>query len=266
MHQSSSNQKIALITGASSGIGASTALLLAEKDIHVILAARRFDRLQELEKRISSHSGKVTIYQVDLSVEQERLKLHDWLEQQNLLPDILVNNAGLAWYGYFHEMPWKIARDIIELNITAPAHLMRLFLPSMIKKQYGRIINVGSIVGKLPEQGIAIYSSSKSYLDSVTTSVYRELRNTGVNVSVLRAGAVKTEFFDTARGLENGRSIPAEKLAISPNLAARKIWSLIKFPRRVAYVPFYLLVSPLLEILFSWVIDLLGPLLLYRRK
>ncbi len=146
------------------------------------------------------------------------------------------------------------------------AHLMRLFLPSMKKKQYGRIINVGSIAGKLPEQGIAIYSSYKSFLDSVTTSVHRELRRSGVCVSILRAGPVKTEFFDTARGLENGGSIPAEKLAISSTRVANKIWGLINRPRRVAYVPFYLSISPLLEILFSWIIDLLGPLLLRQRK
>lgn len=266
MQQSSLNQRIALITGASSGIGAATALLFAEKGMHVILAARRLDRLQDLEKKISSHSGKATVYQVDLSVEQERQKLFDWLDQQNLLPDILVNNAGLAWYGYFHEMPWQIARDIVALNIATPAHLMRLFLPSMIKNHYGRIINVGSIAGKLPEQGIAIYSGSKSYLDSITTSIHRELRYTGVCVSVLRAGPVKTEFFDTARGLENGGSIPAEKLGISSSRVADKIWSLVVRPRRVAYVPFYLLISPLLEVLFSWIIDLLGPLLLRQRK
>jgi len=266
MQQSSSNLKVALITGASSGIGAAAALLLASKGIHVILTARRLDRLQELQNEISIHSGNATVYQVDLSVEQEREKLYHWLDQQNLLPDILINNAGLAWYGYFHEMPWQIARDIIELNITAPAHLMRLFLPSMINKHYGRIINIGSIAGKLPEQGIAIYSSSKSYLDSITTVVHRELRNTGVCVSVLRAGPVKTEFFDTARGLENGGSIPAEKLAIPSSRVANKIWTLVKRPRRVAYVPFYLVASPLLEILFSWIIDLLGPLLLRKQK
>ncbi len=260
------NQRIALITGASSGIGAATAVLLAKKGIHVILTARRVDRLQELQNEIQNFSGNATVYQIDLTNEQERIKLYEWLQQQNLVPDILINNAGLAWYGFFHEMPWKIARDIIDLNITAPAHLMRLFLPSMIQKHYGRIINIGSIAGKLPEQGIAIYASSKSYLDSITTSTHRELRNTGVCVSILRAGPVKTEFFDTARALENGGSIPAERLAISPNRVANKIWSLIIIPRRVAYVPSYLIISALLETLFSWAIDLLGPLLLRKRK
>jgi short-subunit dehydrogenase len=143
---------------------------------------------------------------------------------------------------------------------------MQLFLPTMLQKKFGRIINVGSIAGKLPEQGIAVYSASKGYLDSITTSIYRDLRHSGVIVSILRAGPVKTEFFDAARNLKNGGSVPAERFAISADRVARKIWNLLIHPRRVAYVPFFLAVSPLLEILFSPVIDQVGPLLLRRRK
>lgn len=266
MQQSMPNNPIALITGASSGIGAETALLLASKGMHVILAARRTDRLTQLSKTIEKASGKATVLQTDLTVEAERLNLFSKLSESNLLPDILVNNAGIAWYGYFNEMPWDIARDILNLNVVAPTHLMQLFLPSMHQKKYGRIINIGSIAGKLPEQGIAVYSASKSYLDSVTTSTYRDLRRSGVTVSILRAGPVKTEFFDAARSLKNGGSVPAERMAISADRVARKVWSLIAHPRRVAYIPFYLALSPLLEILFSPIIDQLGPLLLRRRR
>ncbi len=260
------NEPVALITGASSGIGAKTALLLASKGMHVILVARRADRLNQLSKIISEDSGMATVVKADLTIEAERIKLFNYLSENNLLPDILINNAGIAWYGYFNEMPWNIARDILNLNIVAPTHLMQLFLPSMIQNKYGRVINIGSIAGKLPEQGIAVYSGSKSFLDSMTTSVHRDLRRSGVSVSVLRAGPVKTEFFDAARSLEKGKSVPAEKLAISSDRVARKVWSLIIHPRRVAYVPFYMAVSPLLEILFSNLIDLLGPLLLRRNK
>lgn len=258
--------RIALITGASSGIGAETALLLAQKAIHVVLVARRYERLQELAQVIENNSGKATVIQADLSVESERIRLFNYLNEQNLLPDILVNNAGLAWYGYFHQMPWDIANNIIQLNIAATTHLTLLFLPSMLAKRYGRIINIGSIAGKLPEQGITLYGSSKSYLDSFTTSIFRELRGTGVTASVVRAGPIKTEFFDSARKLENGGSIPAERLAVSSDRVARKIFNLILHPRRFAYVPFYMILSPLLETLFSWIIDLVGPLLLRRHK
>lgn len=123
------NNPIALITGASSGIGAETALLLASKGMHVILAARRTDRLTQLSKTIEKASGKATVLQTDLTVEAERLNLFSKLSESNLLPDILVNNAGIAWYGYFNEMPWDIARDILNLNVVAPTHLMQLFLP-----------------------------------------------------------------------------------------------------------------------------------------
>ncbi len=184
----------------------------------------------------------------------------------NLMPDILVNNAGLAWYGYFQEMPWAIAQDIIKLNIEAATHLTILFLPSMLQKKFGRVINIGSIAGKMPEQGIAVYSASKAYLDAFTTSIHRDLKRTGVSVTVIRAGPVKTDFFDTARSLENGGNVPAERFAIPAENVAKAIWNAVKRPSRVIYVPFYLVISPLLEFFFSSIIDQVGPLLLRRGK
>ena len=260
-----SNQT-ALITGASSGIGAATARFLAKKGIHVILVARRLDRLNELEQEIADFGGSARIIQVDLSNESERLNLFETLNTAGQLPNILINNAGLAWYGYFNEMPWNIAADIISLNIEATTHLMQLFLPNMLEQKFGRIINIGSISGKLPEQGIAVYSGSKAYLDAISSSSYRDLRGTGVTVSVVRAGPVKTEFFDNARNLENGKSVPAERFAINSDRVANVAWKLIRSPRRFAYVPFYMALSPLLETFFSGIIDLVGPLLLRKRK
>lgn len=265
MQSKALQSRIALVTGASSGIGARTALLLAKNGLHVILVARRLDRLEELASEINNLPGQVTIIQADLSIESERLKLFHKITTLNLLPDILVNNAGLAWYGFFYHMPWNVAHEIIALNIEGSTQMVQLFLPHMLDKKFGRIINIGSIAGKLPEQGIAVYSASKAYLDAITTSINRDLRGTGVSVSVIRAGPVKTEFFDAARNLENGKSVPAESLAVSPDLVARKVLKLIKRPQRVAYVPFYMFFSPLLETLFSGIIDLVGPLLLRYR-
>ncbi len=266
MPENEYNDKIALITGASSGIGAAAALLLARQGVHVILTARRLDRLEELKEEINSSGGRSTIIQADLSLESERIRLYESTISQNLMPDILVNNAGIAWYGYFHEMPWSISRDIIDLNIVAATHLSLLFIPSMVNKKFGRVINIGSISGKLPEQGIAVYSASKSYLDAFTTSTHRELKHTGVCTTVIRAGPVKTEFFSTARGLQNGGSIPAEKFAIPVERVANAVWSAVRLPRKVIYVPSYMVLSPLLEVLFSPVIDQVGPLLLKRSK
>lgn len=255
-----------LITGASSGIGASTSLYLSARQVHVILVARRIARLNAIRDQIVARGGAASVFKCDLSLESERKILFHALESNHLLPDILINNAGFAWYGFFHQMSWEIARDIIKVNIEAVAHITSLFLPHMIAQRYGHIINIGSIAGKLPEQGVAIYSASKAFLDAYTTSLHRELKGSGVHSSVVRAGPVKTEFFDTARNLDNGGSVPAERFAVSAERVSKAIWRLINHPRRVIYVPFYLSLSPLLEVFFSGLIDRIGPILLRRNK
>jgi short-subunit dehydrogenase len=260
------NKKVALITGASSGIGESIARKLSREGIRVILVARREDRLAKLSNEINLSGGDSVFYPVDLSNEIDRIKLWKYLTQKNLLPDILVNNAGIGWYGYFYDMPWSIAQDLLSLNIQAMVHLTRLALPIMLTRHYGHIINIGSISGKLPEQGIALYSSSKNFMDSFTTVLYREIVGTNVHISVIRAGPIKTEFFDSARKLDNGGSIPAEKMATSPSSVSNKVWNLIQKPRKIAYVPFWTALSPLLEVLFHWLIDLIGPILLSKKK
>lgn len=258
--------RIVLITGASSGIGAATSIYLASKQCEVILVARRLDRLNELKDQIKSVGGTASVYQCDLSQELERIRLYDSLATSNKLPDILINNAGFAWYGFFHKMSWEIAREIIHVNIEAVAHITSMLLPHMIEQRSGHVINIGSIAGKLPEQGVAIYSASKAFLDAYTTSLHRELKGTGVHISVVRAGPVKTEFFDTARSLDNGGSVPAERFAIPSERVSRAIWHLIQHPRRFIYVPFYMTLTPLLEIFFSALIDQVGPVLLRRNK
>lgn len=265
MPTKTSHRKV-LITGASSGIGAATGIYLSARQSHVILVARRIDRLNQLKAQIDSAGGSASVYQCDLSRESERIHLYDSLVTSGQQPDILINNAGFAWYGYFHQMSWEIAREIIHVNVEAAAHITSLLLPHMIEQHAGHIINIGSIAGKLPEQGVAIYSASKAFLDAYTTSLHRELKGTGVHSSVVRAGPVKTEFFDTARRLDNGGSVPAERFAIPAERVSRAIWRLIQRPRRFIYVPFYLTITPMLEVLFSALIDQIGPVLLRRNK
>lgn len=255
-----------LITGASSGIGAVTAEYLAMKGYPVVLVARRKEKLVELVNRIVRSGGNADYVEADLTDESQRLALFATLQERNLLPDILINNAGFGWYGHFETMNWTTARDLIRVNIEAVAHLTHLFLPSMLARGRGHIINVGSVAGKLPEQGIALYSSSKAFLDAFTSCIYRELRGTCVTTSVVRLGPIKTEFFDAARKHENGGNVPAEKLAIPAARVAKGIYRLIIHPRKVVYIPWYLVMSPLLELLFSGIIDLLGPLLLGKKQ
>jgi len=253
--------KIALVTGASSGIGEATARQLAGAGLRVILVARRSERLLGLKAEIESAGGKADVISADLGSENERLQLFEQVREV----DVLVNNAGFGWYGYFNEMAWETVREMLQVNIGATAHLTPLFLPGMHARNMGHIINVGSISGSIPSQGIAMYSATKSFLDSFTTALVRELRGTRVHASVVRAGPVKTEFGEAALNKENGGHVPTEKVGVTPELVAREIWKLLLRPRRVVYVPRWLWIVPWVELSFGWLEDLIGPLLLRRR-
>lgn len=258
--------KTALITGASSGIGAATARQFSRLGMRVILTARRRERLQRLIDEIRQAGGQAQAIPADLCDPYQRLEIAVQAQNGASAPDILVNNAGLGWYGFFSEMPWETAQNILSLNITAVAHLTRLFLPEMRRRGYGHIINIGSISGSLPEQGITMYGASKSFLNSFTTSLHREMRGSGVHISVVRAGPVRSEFYQAAKALPGGRPVPAERLAVSCERVASRIVSLLKRPRKVVYVPTVLSLAPWVEILFGRLIDRLGPLLLKRQN
>ncbi len=254
-----------LITGASSGIGAISGEYLAKKGFQVVLVARRQDKLAAIVEKIQKTGGRAHFYVADLSSDHERIKLFFNLERDALLPDILINNAGFGWYGHYENMSWETGKQLISTNIEAVAHLTHLCLPSMLIKRRGHIINIGSVAGKLPEQGIALYSASKAFMDAFTTSIYRELRGSNVTTSVLRLGPIRTEFFDAARKHINGGNVPAEKMATSADDVARAIYHLIKHPRKIVYIPWYQIFSPLLETFFAGILDLIGPLLLGKK-
>lgn len=256
--------KTVIITGASSGVGASFAKFLAQEGLHVVLTARRGERLKSLQKTINAQGGKASFYTADLSKEKDRISLFKKIHDAVGEIDILINNAGFGWYGYYSDMPWELVKQMAAVNMMGVLHLTNLFLPGMLIRGKGHIINIGSIAGALPNQGIAVYAASKAFMDAFTTSLHRELRDSGVQASVMRLGSVKTEFFEQARELKNGRSVPAERFAISTDRVDSALWRLINHPKRVVYVPGWLVVSRYAESIFGGVIDRIGPLLLKK--
>lgn len=258
--------KTALITGASSGIGAATARLLARKGLKVILVARRMEKLEQLAIEINASGGVAQVFPADLTCGEDMKNLIHQIHQGMIVVDVLINNAGFGWYGYFAEMPEQIAMEMLQVNVNAVVRLTREIIPLMQAKGGGAIINVSSIAGGLPNQGIAMYAASKAFLDAFSTSIHREMKGSGVQVSVVRPGPVKTEFFETARKLPNGGSVPAEQFSVSSEKVANTIVKLLDHPRRVVYVPGILAISKWLEPLFGWLIDHLGPLLLRRHS
>lgn len=254
--------KIAIITGASSGIGAATARTLASHGLHVILVARRQERLEQLASEIRLSGGQADVLAADLSQESERQRVYTQVESDYGQVHVLVNNAGMGWYGFGTEMPWKIASEILQVNIEAVVQFTLLFLHKMRSLGSGHIINVGSISGSLPSQGVALYGATKSFLDNFTTALYRELTGTHLHVSVVRAGPVLTEFSDSTANRPGSLHLPTERMGVSAEMVANRIWQLLDHPRRVIYVPAWLGITPFVENAFGWLIDRLGPLLL----
>jgi short-subunit dehydrogenase len=257
--------KVAVITGASSGIGAATARNLVRHGLNVILVARRLERLLDLKENIEAAGGKAKVIAADLSLETDRVRVFASVQAEGGA-DVLINNAGFGWYGYYNEMPWETTREMLEVNIGAAVQLTSLFLPEMQKRGRGHIINIGSISGSIPSQGIAIYSASKSFLDAFTTALYRETQRTKVHVSVARVGPVLTEFCETALQHEKGGHVPTERMGVTAEHVAQRIWQLLLHPKRVIYIPHWLSVTPWVELSFGWLEDWIGPLLLKRQQ
>ena len=258
--------KVALVTGASSGIGEAVARRLALEGLRVVLVARREDRLDALASDITAAGGEALPVVADLMEEADRVRVVEASRLAFGPLDVLVNNAGFGWYGFGADMPWSVARQMIRVNAEAAVQLSLMLLPEMQRRDSGHVINVSSIAGSLPNQGVALYSATKSFLDSFTTALYRELRGTHVHLSLVKPGPVTTEFFEVAARKSSGRRVPAERLAVKVSAIVDCIWSLLNRPRRVAYVPSMLSLVPWVEPSLGWLIDRLGPLLLKRRS
>jgi short-subunit dehydrogenase len=254
--------KMAVVTGASSGIGEAVARKLANQGLDVVIVARRRERLETLARKIRADGGIAHVLTADLKREADRARLSEQAGQA----EVLVNNAGLGWYGYGDEMSWKTALEMLQVNVEAVVQLSLSFLSRMRRRNSGHIINIGSISGSLPSQGVALYGATKSFMDNFTTALYRELSGTRVHVSVVRAGPVKTEFGEAALLHKNGLHVPTEKMGVTAENVAERIWTLIRRPRRLIYIPGYLRFVPWLEISFGWIIDRLGPMLLKKQK
>lgn len=257
--------KVAVVTGASSGIGEAIAERLARGGLKVALIARRAERLKSVAARIHALGGETLLIPTDLTDEHARAAVIEQVHSAWGAINVLVNNAGVGWYGVGADMPWPLAEHMMQLNMTAVVHLTLLVMPEMKARNSGHVINIGSVAGSLPSQGVALYCATKSFLDTFTTSLYRELRGRQVYVSVLRPGAVATEFFERAAAQSNGLRIPGAKLSIRPQRVAERVWALLNKPRRAAFVPGWLGIVPWIELGLGWLIDLLGPLALRRQ-
>jgi len=189
----------ALITGASGGIGEQLARLAAADKHDVVLVARGAAKLESLCGELAAAHG-VRAYPLasDLADPGAAQHIFEALATQNLAIDILVNNAGFGARGAYAEIDWETEAHMIQVNITALAHLTRLFLPGMLARRSGKILNLASTAAYVPGPFMAVYYASKAFVISFTEAIAEEVRGTGVTVTALIPGPTATNFAATA--------------------------------------------------------------------
>lgn len=192
----------ALVTGASSGLGADFARELANRGADLVLVARRRTRLDSLaEELIAGHGVAAKVVEMDLADPAAPRTLFDRLAGTQV--DILVNNAGFGIYGDFADTPWERESRMLQLNIVTLVHLTKLFLLPMRERGWGRILQVASTGAFQPSPGYAAYSATKAFVLSFGEAVSHELRGSGVSCTVVSPGVTRTEFLKVA-GQEKG--------------------------------------------------------------
>jgi uncharacterized protein len=208
-----------LITGASGGIGYELAKLFAREHHNLILVARSGDKLAQIATQLRGLGVTVKTVPLDLASPAAPKFLFDQAQTENVAVDILINNAGFGAFGEFAQMSNEEIFGQIQLNITALTELTRLFLPAMLARHSGRIMNVASTAGFQPGPLMAVYYATKAYVISFTEAIANEVRGAGVSVTCFCPGATHTGFArragnDKTRLFKQLGAMKAERVAL----------------------------------------------------
>jgi short-subunit dehydrogenase len=185
----------AVVTGASAGLGKEFARLFAKDGHSLVLVARRKNELDALAKELAdAHQTKSLVVPADLTDPGAPKHIHAEIGRAGADVEFLVNNAGFGSNGKFWELDTQKELGMIEVNITALVHLTRLFVPEMVARGRGRVLNIGSTAGFQPGPYMATYYASKAFVNHFSEALAFELRDTGVSVTLSCPGATVTEF------------------------------------------------------------------------
>jgi short-subunit dehydrogenase len=207
-----------LITGASSGIGLELSKCFAADGCRLVLVARNTAALQSLAAELQQkHKIETFVLTADLSLPETPARIFKELQGRGIVVDVLVNNAGFGALGTFAELPLQRQLEMLQVNITALTELTGLFLPGMIQRQRGGILNVGSVAGFEPGPGMAIYHATKAYVLSFSEALAEELIGTNVTVTALCPGPTTTNFGKVANFLRE------RQLKKIPKMSAQKV-------------------------------------------
>lgn len=191
-------RKTVLVTGASGGIGYELAKIFAANGFDLVLVARQKDKLEKLAAEFRSQGVSARVLAKDLSRPASPKEIFEEISNASVSIDILVNNAGVGVYGNFADTDLNRELELLQLNMVSLTHLTKLFLPGMIRRRSGKILNVASTAAFQPGPLMAVYFASKAYVLSFSEAVRNELKGTGVTLSLLCPGPTESDFQQVA--------------------------------------------------------------------
>lgn len=198
-------KETALITGASGGLGLELARIFAREGYDLVLVARSADKLLALKNELeAAHGIRALVFARDLSEKDAATAVYAFTCGQGLSVDVLVNNAGFGDFGAYADCDWPKQYEMVQLNITALMQLTHCYLPSMLERRRGKILNLASVASFQPGPLMSVYYASKAFVLSFTEALSVELKNSGVGVTALCPGPTKTGFEQRAELSESG--------------------------------------------------------------
>ncbi len=208
--------KVALITGASGGIGYEFAQLLAKDQYNLVLVSRSEDKLEHIKKDLENRYG-IQVIQLpwDLSYPETPEKIYEYIKSKKIAVEVLINNAGVGTWGAFAQSDWKRESATIQINMVTVAQLIHLFLPNMLRQGKGKILNIASTAAFQPGPLMAGYYASKAYVLSLSEAIANEIKGSGVSVTTLCPGPTQT-------GFQSAASVKPVKLFSSKKLPTAK--------------------------------------------
>lgn len=228
------NDQVVVITGASSGIGEATAIEFAKRKSSVVLVARRKENLESIAKNLSKYGNEVLVSQCDVSKREEVEQMGKTVLDKFGKIDILVNNAGFAIYGSVLKLKIEEIESQMQTNYLGMVYCIKTFLPKMLDKKTGHIVNVASVAGSFGLPGVASYCASKFAMLGFSEGLYHELKGTGVGITVVSPIMVRTDFFNHS----SFKSLPKySPMSISSKTVAKAIVKASSSPRLEIIVP-----------------------------
>lgn len=233
---SNTKDKVVIITGASSGIGEATAKELASKGAKLVLAARREDRLQQLQKEIEENGGKAIYKVTDVTSHEQMEELAEYALQEFGKIDVLVNNAGVMPHSFLFKKRVEDWNKMIDVNIKGVLYGIAAVLPSMREQKSGHVINLSSVAGHVVGPGSTVYAGTKFAVRAISEGLRKEESGNNIRSTIISPGAVQSELINliTDMDLKPGIDKLYEDVAIDAQSIARAITFAIEQPSDVA--------------------------------